>query len=97
MKDIIEEKIQWSKTIGGFNFTDFQAEKFGEILTSIAKTAEERGIETGRVSVLQDFDDMCLADAFLGFSREEWEAIRNFFAVNKKISGWDSPTESNNT
>lgn len=50
---------------------------------------EEELIVKGRVSVLKDFDDMCLADAFMGFSDEEWKAVRKFFAFNKAVSGWD--------
>lgn len=46
-------------------------------------------VTVGRLSVLQDFDNMCKADAFLGFSPDEWAAVQKFFAVNKKISGWD--------
>lgn len=44
------------------------------------------GIEDGRVSVLSDFDDMCMADAFVGFTSDEWKAVRKFFAFNRSIS-----------
>ena len=44
--------------------------------------------EEGRLSVLQDFDSVTKADSFLGFTHDEWEAVRKFFAVNDKISGW---------
>ena len=47
-------------------------------------------ISVGRRTVLEDFDSMCLADAFVGFSDAEWAAIRKFFAFNKSISGWDN-------
>lgn len=51
-------------------------------------TPEQKEIFTkGRESVLQDFDSVCLADAFVGFSEEEWKAIKKFFAFNKLISG----------
>ena len=46
-------------------------------------------IEVGRLSVLQDFDNMCIADAFVGFTDAEWQAVKKFFAFNKKISNWD--------
>lgn len=65
-----------------------------EKLTTYAEAQRKEGIETGRLSVLQDFDDLCKADAFVGFSSEEWTAIRKFFEFNKQISGWDTP---NNT
>lgn len=65
------------KTIG---FLD----KFGQYIKS-----EDEMLETGRLSVLKEFDDMCQADAFVGFSDEEWRAIKRFFAFNKEISGWD--------
>lgn len=47
------------------------------------------GVEAGRVSVLSDFDSMCMADSFVGFNEVEWSAIKRFFEFNKQISGWD--------
>lgn len=47
------------------------------------------GIQIGRVSVLKDFDSMCKADAFVGFTADEWKAVQKFFEFNKQISGWD--------
>lgn len=46
-------------------------------------------ISIGRVSVLREFKAMCLADAFLGFSDAEWNAVKKFFAMNESISDWD--------
>ena len=42
-----------------------------------------------RISVLRDFDNMCKADAFVGFTDVEWLAIKKFFDFNKATSGWD--------
>lgn len=69
------------------------------LTTLTAKHTEElkKAVGKGRLSVLQNFDDLCKADAFLGFTKEEWEAVRKFFAVNKKISGWDAPTKTDKT
>lgn len=50
-------------------------------------------IELGRVSVLREFDAMCAADAFIGFTTEEWAAIKKFFAFNKQISGWNDESK----
>lgn len=49
----------------------------------------EDAFTDGRVSVLRDFDNMCAADAFVGYSEAEWSAIKRFFEHNKLISGWD--------
>jgi len=43
----------------------------------------------GRESVLDDFDTVCLADGFVGFTSEEWQAVKKFFAFNKMISRKD--------
>ncbi len=43
----------------------------------------------GRLSVLKEFDQMCRADAFIGFTDAEWQAVKKFFKFNKEISGWD--------
>lgn len=50
---------------------------------------EMKLIELGRLSVLRDFDSMSQADAFVGFTSEEWKAIKKFFAFNKALSQWD--------
>lgn len=47
---------------------------------------EKEAFTLGRQSVLEDFDAVCLTDAFVGFSSEEWTAIKKFFAFNKLIS-----------
>lgn len=44
----------------------------------------------GRVSVLDDFDAMCCADAFMGFSDDEWSSIKKFFAFNNALRGKDN-------
>lgn len=46
-------------------------------------------IAIGRLSVLQDFDIVCKADGFVGFTDNEWQAVRKFFRVNREISNWD--------
>lgn len=43
--------------------------------------------EKGRISVLQDFHDVCKADVFMGFTEIEWKAIQRFFAFNEAITG----------
>lgn len=58
-------------------------------IQSALKEKENEWVEKGRLSVLQDFDNMCKADAFIGFSDEEWKAIKKFFEFNKQVSGWD--------
>lgn len=47
----------------------------------------------GRVSVLKDFDDMCAADGFVGFTPLEWAGVKKFFNMNKVLSAWDKPKE----
>lgn len=48
----------------------------------------ENGVAVGRISVLQDFDLMSKADAFVGFTPQEWKAIQKFFAINKELTQW---------
>jgi len=49
-------------------------------------TKEEQEIFTrGRESVLDDFDNLCQADAFLGFSEDEFNAVKKFFRFNSKL------------
>lgn len=71
----------------------FAAERDGTIskleLSARLTNLTNEIVRIGRVSVLQDFDDMCLADGFVGFSPAEWTAIKKFFAFNKEVSGWD--------
>jgi hypothetical protein len=56
----------------------------------IAETAREKeAIEYGRLSVLRDFDSVCQADVFMGFTEEEFAAVKKFFQFNKAVSGWD--------
>ena len=40
----------------------------------------------GRISVLHDFDAICMADAFVGFTTEEWDAVKKFINFNRLIS-----------
>lgn len=51
----------------------------------------EEAITKGRVSVLEDFDNLMKADAFIGFTNEEWKAVQKFFRYNDEISGWKQP------
>lgn len=46
-------------------------------------------IEKGRLSVLEDFDTLCKADALMGFTDDEFKTIKKFFEFNKQVSGWD--------
>lgn len=46
-------------------------------------------ITIGRLSVLEDFDAMCEADACIGLTESEWAAVKKFFELNKAISRWD--------
>ena len=48
-----------------------------------------KAVEEGRISVLEDFDMLTKADAYVGFGSYEWAAIKKFFQMNKVISGWD--------
>lgn len=48
--------------------------------------AEKEIFTLGRVSVLEDFDGVCAADAFMGFTDDEFAAVKKFFAFNKAIS-----------
>lgn len=48
--------------------------------------SEKEAFTLGRESVLNDFDSICKADAFIGFSESEWGAVKKFFAFNKLIS-----------
>lgn len=57
-------------------------------LVARVNTIVDRLIEVGRVSVLQDFDDVIQADGFMDFTEDEWSAIRRFFEFNKAVSGW---------
>lgn len=43
----------------------------------------------GRTGVLEEFDGIASADAFVGFSADEWRGVQKFFEHNKKVSGWD--------
>lgn len=43
-------------------------------------------VEQARGSVLDDFDKVCMADGFIGFSDQEWQAVKKFFAFNRAIT-----------
>lgn len=45
-------------------------------------------LEEGRLSVLEDFDSIMKADAFMGLNDDEWKAVQKFFRYNDEISGW---------
>lgn len=53
----------------------------------------EHAVTFGRVSVLRDFDNLCAADAIMGFTEPEFAAVKKFLYWNKEISGWDKPEE----
>lgn len=44
-------------------------------------------VEFGRETVLEDFDAVCMANAFMGFTDEEFAAVKKFFAFNNQITG----------
>lgn len=46
---------------------------------------EKLAFTLGRESVLNDFDNVCMADAFMGFTAEEWQAVKKFFAFNNAL------------
>ena len=50
-------------------------------------TSEE--FTKGRLSVLKEFDQVVLADSFMGLTEEEWQGVKKFFAINKQISKWN--------
>ena len=59
-------------------------------MTSVNEmNAYNRGVTDGRLSVLKDFDTICKADGFVGFTENEWKAVQKFFEFNKVISKWD--------
>ena len=94
MKEKMREKLEQAKSN---IFSIFFRERDNtlskiEIGQEIDKVLKSVAIE-GRVSVLQDFDNICKADAFVGFSETEWTAIKKFFEYNKQISGWDKEKE----
>lgn len=60
-----------------------------ECMVEFIEKVEKDAIVKGRLSILQDFDNLCAADACIGFSEEEWKSIKKFFEFNKVISGWD--------
>ena len=55
----------------------------------LTQQIEPGAIIKGRLSVLTDFDSICASDAFVGFTADEWKAVKKFFEFNKVISGWD--------
>ncbi len=46
---------------------------------------EKEVFTLGRISVLDDFDSLCKADAFIGFTTEEFNAVKKFFAFNNEL------------
>lgn len=59
----------------------------GEVEDFITQIHDQAFV-AGRVSVLEDFDSVMKADAFMGLSDEEWKAVQKFFRYNDEISGW---------
>lgn len=49
--------------------------------------AEKTAFTLGRASVLDDFDAICKADAFMGFTEQEWSSIKRFFDFNNLVTG----------
>lgn len=62
---------------------------FDSHMIAVRSQAEKTAIIKGRLSVLMDFDSICASDAFVGFTEDEWKAVKKFFAFNKAITGWD--------
>jgi hypothetical protein len=78
-------KLRLNNSIG-FQWTGgFERQFFDEFL----KKSYYDIFHEGRYTVLKDFDDLCLADGFVGFTDDEWRAVRKFFSFNKHISGLD--------
>lgn len=48
---------------------------------------EQEMFALGRESVLRDFHNMCAADAFVGFTEEEWRGFKKMITLNEKIAG----------
>lgn len=46
---------------------------------------EKNAFTMGRLSVLEEFETICKVDAFVGFSEEEFKAVKKFFAFNKSL------------
>lgn len=42
-------------------------------------------IEFGRQTVLEDFENLLSVDAFVGFTEQEWNGVKKFFAMNKAL------------
>lgn len=93
MSDVFKEREEKIAALKHDIYQAFGAEYCGDIskieLSRRLEKAVDGLVSLGRISVLQDFDMTMMADAFLGFSDTEWQAIRRFFEVNKQISKWD--------
>lgn len=70
-------------------FDDWLGSLDGEEYIKYADQYAKEMIKVGRLSVLKDFDAVCAADMFVGFSHDEFSAVKKFFKFNKDISGWD--------
>lgn len=87
-KDIVQEKIQRIKSDIYGAFREQQSGDISNIdLSAKLSQSATKLIELGRMTVLRDFQRMCAADAFMGFSKDEWEAIQKFFAFNNLVAG----------
>lgn len=43
-------------------------------------------VRIGRDSIIEDFEAMCAADGMIGFTNEEWAAIKKFFEWNRSLT-----------
>lgn len=68
---------------------EFEITNPAMFIVEILVKQNKKAIEFGRLSVLKDFDSLISADAIVGFTEEEFKAIKKFFEWNKAISGWD--------
>ena len=46
---------------------------------------EKNAFTIGRLSVLNDFDALCKADAFMGLSEVEFGGVKKFFSINNQL------------
>lgn len=98
-EETVEEQIQKWKVdiihaVDGLKTTPAEEveDVIRDIITSLhqkAEVEEKELVEQGRMSVLEDFDSLMKADAFMGLTGDEWKAVQKFFRYNDEISGWN--------
>lgn len=59
----------------------------------MTKTHQSDDFTRGRVSVLRDFHNLCAADHFMGFSSEEFAAVKKFIRFNENIIDYSDEWE----